>query len=119
MRKAYGGAYIAMNSKNMGADMVFSWPIAQIAVMGAEGAVGVIYRKEIEEATDSASQKETLIKQYEDAFMNPYVAAARGYIGKIIRPQETRKNLAIALSMLKNKNRDSEQIVKRHGNIPL
>ena len=118
MRKAYGGAYIAMNSKNMGADMVFAWPIAQIAVMGAEGAVGIIYRKEIENAADPAKQREVCMKQYEDTFMNPYVAASRGYINQVIRPEDTKKILATALDALKNKARDTE-IIKKHGNIPL
>ena len=114
MRKAYGGAYIAMNSKLMGADMVFAWPIAEIAVMGAEGAVEIMCRKEIAEAPE---RRERIIEDYKERFLNPYLAAARGYIDEIIEPADTRKRISAALQMLASKSRNS--IEKKHGNIPL
>ena len=117
MRKAYGGAYIAMNSKNMGADMVFAWPIAQIAVMGAEGAVNIIHKADINAAEDPAKAKEEYIKAYEDKFMTPYIAAERGYVHEVIKPEQSRQKLLMALEMLDSKERSS--IPKRHGNIPL
>lgn len=117
MRKAYGGAYIAMNSKNMGADMVFAWPIAQIAVMGAEGAVGIIHKADINCADDPAVAKEKYIKEYEERFMTPYIAAERGYVHEVIKPEQSRQKLLMALEMLKNKERNP--VPKRHGNIPL
>ena len=116
-RKAYGGAYIAMNSKNMGADAVFAWPIAQMAVMGAEGAVDIIFRRQIEAADDKNAQRNKLISEYEDKFMNPYIAAARGYVDEIITPESTRQKVITAFEMLKTKNQ--EMINKKHGNIPL
>lgn len=117
MRKAYGGAYIAMNSKDMGADLVYAWPIAQIAVMGAEGAVDVIYKKEIKEAGDREAVREEFIKQYKEMFMNPYIAAKRGYIDEVILPEETREKLISAFEVCNTKHRDI--IKKKHGNIPL
>ena len=117
MRKAYGGAYIAMNSKNMGADMVFAWPIAEIAVMGAEGAVNIIFKKNIEAADDKEAEYARLIYEYEDNFMNPYLAASRGFVDQVILPEETRKKLSTALDMLKTKKKNLP--IKKHGNIPL
>ncbi len=114
MRKAYGGAYIAMNSKLMGADMVFAWPIAEIAVMGAEGAVEIMCRKEIAEAPE---RREQIIEDYKKQFLNPYLAAARGYIDEVIEPEDTRKRISAALQMLSSKERNP--ILKKHGNIPL
>lgn len=114
MRKAYGGAYIAMNSKQMGADMVFAWPIAEIAVMGAEGAVEIMYRKEI--AADPG-RRDALIADYKEQFLNPYLAAARGYVDEVIEPSKTRERIATALDALSDKRR--ERSPKRHGNIPL
>lgn len=116
-RKAYGGAYIAMNSKNMGADAVFAWPIAQMAVMGAEGAVDIIFRRQIEEAEDKTAERNRLISEYENKFMNPYIAAARGYVDEIINPEDTRKKVIAAFDMLKSKKCDT--VNKKHGNIPL
>lgn len=116
-RKAYGGAYIAMNSKNMGADAVFAWPIAQMAVMGAEGAVDIIFRRQIEQAEDKVAERNRLIVEYEDKFMNPYIAAARGYVDEIINPEDTRKKVIAAFDMLKSKKCDA--VNKKHGNIPL
>ena len=117
MRKAYGGAYIAMNSKGTGADVVFAWPIAEIAVMGAAGAVSIIGKKEIENAANPTEKKEELLDSYRRKFMNPYIAAEHGYIDEVILPQETRRKLADAFSMLKSKKRCLP--FKKHGNIPL
>ena len=117
-RKAYGGAYIAMNSKSMGADIVLAWPIAQLAVMGAEGAVSIIFRQQIKNAADPEKEKKRLMDEYEDKFMNPYVAASRGYIDAIVRPEETRNSLVNALEMLHGKLKNNA-VARKHGNIPL
>ena len=117
MRKAYGGAYIAMNSKGIGADVVYAWPIAEIAVMGASGAVAITGRKAIEAAEDKDAKRQELIDEYNDKFMNPYVAAERGYVDEVIHPAETRTKIAQALDMLRNK--EQERPYKKHGNIPL
>ncbi len=117
MRKAYGGAYIAMNSKGMGADVVFAWPIAQTAVMGAEGAVDILYRKQIEASDDPQAERKRLITEYEQYYMNPYIAAKRGFVDEIILPEETRRKIAESFKALHGKNR--EHFSKRHGNIPL
>lgn len=117
MRKAYGGAYIAMNSKEMGADMVFAWPIAEIAVMGADGAVNIAFKRRIKEAPDQEAMREQCKKEYEDRFLNPYVAASRGYVNEVIRPEESRDKILKALKCLRNKK--EERPGKKHGNIPL
>ena len=117
MRKAYGGAYIAMNSKGLGADVVYAWPIAEIAVMGASGAVSIIGRKAISEAEDKDAKRNELIDEYNDKFMNPYVAASRGYVDEVILPSETRSKIVSALNMLEGKFEDRPY--KKHGNIPL
>ena len=117
MRKAYGGAYIAMNSKEMGADMVFAWPIAEIAVMGAEGAVNIAFKRKIKAAEDPAAMREQCKKEYEERFLNPYVAASRGYVNEVIKPEETRVALLKALRGLRSKKVESP--AKKHGNIPL
>lgn len=117
MRKAYGGAYIAMNSKEMGADIVYAWPIAEIAVMGAEGAVNIIFKNDINKAEDPAKERARLISEYEERFMNPYVAAARGFITEVIDPKESRDKILSALEMLKNKNTDNK--CRKHANIPM
>lgn len=117
LRKAFGGAYIGMDSKGLGADFVFSWPIAEIAVMGAEGAVGIIGKKQIDAADDPDAKREELIREYEDRFMNPYIAAERGYIDEVIRPEETRDRIINAFDMLEQKSKDIPK--KKHGNIPL
>lgn len=114
MRKAYGGAYIAMNSKRMGADMVFAWPIAELAVMGAEGAVNIICKQKI--AADP-SCKDALISDYQEQFMNPYIAAARGFIDEVILPEQTKNRIVAAFEMLKDKKLSGPW--KKHGNIPL
>lgn len=117
MRKAYGGAYIAMNSKGTGADVVYAWPIAEIAVMGAAGAVSIIGRKEIEQADDPAAKKDALVDEYNRKFMNPYIAAEHGYVDEVILPEETRARIVGAFRMLKSKERVLPR--KKHGNIPL
>ncbi len=117
LRKAYGGAYIAMNSKNMGADIVYAWPIAQMAVMGAEGAVDIIFKKRITDSPNPVEERQQLIAEYEDKFANPYIAAAHGYVDEIIEPQHSRERIIKALDMLKTKKQ--ENLYKKHGNIPL
>lgn len=117
MRKAYGGAYIAMNSKEMGADLVFAWPIAEIAVMGAEGAVNIAFKRKIKESPDPDEMRAKCKAEYEERFLNPYVAAKRGYVNEIIKPEETRVKLLKALKGLQSKK--VEIPFKKHGNIPL
>ena len=117
MRKAFGGAFCAMNSKELGADMVFAWPIAEIAVMGAEGAVNILYRKEIAKADEPEKLREEYIESYKNKFLNPYFAAEHGFVDEVIRPEETRERILAALDMLKNKN--VVRPYKKHGNIPL
>lgn len=117
MRKAYGGAYIAMNSKDMGADMVFAWPIAEIAVMGADGAVNIAFKRKIKAAADPEAMRQQCKKEYEDRFLNPYVAAARGYVNEVIKPEESRTKILRALKALKTKSVEAPK--KKHGNIPL
>jgi propionyl-CoA carboxylase beta chain len=116
-RKAYGGAYCVMASKHIRTDINFAWPSAEIAVMGAEGAVGVLYRREINEAQDKETARRARIIELEDKFANPYVAAERGFIDEVIEPAQTRPKLIRALSLLENK-RDTNP-PKKHGNIPL
>ena len=116
-RKAYGGAYDVMSSKHVRGDMNFAWPTAEIAVMGAEGAVNVIFKDRIAEADDPDAERTRLVAEYEEQFANPYVAAARGYVDDVIKPSETRPRLIAALTMLANK-RDANPR-KKHGNIPL
>ena len=116
-RKAYGGAYDVMSSQHVRADFNVAWPSAEIAVMGAEGAVDIIFRQELAQATDPAARRQELIAQYEGQFANPYSAAERGYIDDVIKPHETRPRLIAALDVLQNK-RDTNP-PKKHGNIPL
>lgn len=115
LRKAYGGAYIATNSKDLGADIVYAWPIAEIAVMGAEGAVDIIFRKQIAASGGDLEVRDQQIREYREKFMNPYIAAARGFVDEVIRPEETREKVASALEMLKGKSCAAHG----HGNIPL
>ena len=116
-RKAYGGAYDVMGSKHLGADINLAWPSAQIAVMGAQGAVNVLYRKELTEAKNPEAERAKLLQEYDDKFANPYIAAERGYIDRVIVPSETRVMVIRALRSLRGKR----QILppKKHGNIPL
>ena len=116
-RKDYGGSYLAMCSKDLGADMAFAWPSAEIAVMGAAGAANIIHRREIDEAKDPAAKREEKIKEYEDLFSNPYQAANRGYIDAVIEPSETRLRLIDALEIMCTKR--ELRPPKKHGNIPV
>lgn len=116
-RKAYGGAYDVMNSKHIGADMNFAWPIAEIAVMGAKGASEIIFRKEIQDAEDPEMVLQEKEEEYKEKFAHPYRAAARGFIDEVILPADTRRKLLRAFSMLENKV--AHQPKKKHGNIPL
>lgn len=116
-RKAYGGAYCVMNSKHIRSDLNLAWPTAEIAVMGPDGAVNIIFRRELSESDDPVARKAELVEDYREHFANPYIAAQRGYIDDIILPSETRPRLINALNMLQNK-RDSNP-PKKHGNIPL
>jgi acetyl-CoA carboxylase carboxyltransferase component len=116
-RKAYGGAYDVMSSKHIRGDISYAWPSAEIAVMGPDGAVNIVFRKEIAAAADPEAERERLVQEYREQFANPYIAAARGYIDDIIEPQETRPRIIEALKMLQNK-RDANP-PKKHGNMPL
>jgi acetyl-CoA carboxylase carboxyltransferase component len=116
-RKAYGGAYCVMNSRPIGGDLALAWPTAEMAVMGADGAVNILYRRELSSASNGVEKKAELVKAYTDEFANPYVAASRGFIDDVIEPHDTRPRLINALQMLKNK-RDKNP-PRKHGNIPL
>jgi propionyl-CoA carboxylase beta chain len=116
-RKAYGGAYDVMSSKHIRGDMNFAWPTAEIAVMGAEGAVNIISKDAIASASDPGAERRRLVAEYENEFANPYIAAARGYVDDVIKPSETRPRLIRALEMLENKRDVNPR--KKHGNIPL
>ena len=116
-RKGYGGAYVVMNSKSIGCDLAFAWPSAEIAVMGPQGAVGIIFRKEIEAASDSEARRGELIEEYTERFANPYIAAERGYVDDVIDPRETRRVLVRSLEMLRTKKEKLPQ--RKHGNVPL
>jgi propionyl-CoA carboxylase beta subunit len=116
-RKAYGGAYDVMSSKHIRGDMNFAWPTAEIAVMGIEGAVNIIFKDRIAAADDPAAERAKLVADYEAQFANPYVAAARGYVDDVIMPSETRPRLIAALEMLAGKRETNPR--KKHGNIPL
>ncbi|WP_449244644.1 acyl-CoA carboxylase subunit beta [Desulfobacca acetoxidans] len=116
-RKDYGGSYLAMCSRDLGADMVLAWPTAEIAVMGAEGAANIIFRKEIQEASDPKIKREEKIEEYKGLLYNPYIAASRGYIDQVIIPRETRPRLIDALELLCTKRENLPP--KKHGNIPM
>ena len=116
-RKAYGGAYDVMGSKHLGADLNFAWPTAQIAVMGAQGAVNILYRKELRDAVDADATRARLIQEYDDHLANPYIAAERGYVDRVILPSETRAMIVRGLRALRNKR--VEMPPRKHGNIPL
>ncbi|HET7385283.1 MAG TPA: acyl-CoA carboxylase subunit beta [Nocardioidaceae bacterium] len=119
-RKAYGGAYDVMGSKHLGADVNLAWPTAQIAVMGAQGAVNILYRKELAEAGESGTEEDRraeLVTEYEDHLANPYLAAERGYVDAVIHPHETRTEIVRALRLLRTKRETLPP--KKHGNIPL
>jgi methylmalonyl-CoA carboxyltransferase large subunit len=117
LRKCYGGAYLAMCSKDLGADRVFAWPTAEVAVMGAEGAAEIVFRKEIQEAANKAEKRKEMIARYRDAFSNPYVAAGRRLVDAVIEPALTRRHIAQALEYLHTKR--ELRPPKKHGLIPL
>jgi acetyl-CoA carboxylase carboxyltransferase component len=116
-RKAYGGAYDVMSSKHIRADLNVAWPTAEIAVMGSEGAVNIIFRKEIKEAEDPEKMHQELTEEYKEKFASPYIAAEMGYIDRVIFPRDTRKELLVALERYGSKR--EERPKRKHGNIPL
>ena len=116
-RKAYGGAYDVMGSKHLRADVNLAWPTAEIAVMGAQGAANILYRRELADASDPEARRKELVADYEDHFANPYIAAERGYVDAVIRPSATRRELIKALRLLRTKRESLPP--KKHGNIPL
>ena len=116
-RKAYGGAYVVMNSKSIGADFAFAWPSAELAVMGPQGAVEILYRRELAESSDPVERRAELVDQYTERFANPYLAAERGYIDDVIDPAETRTIIARSLDLLRSKREDLPK--RKHGNVPL
>ena len=116
-RKAYGGAYIVMSSKHLRSDVNLVWPSAEIAVMGAEGAINIIYREQLSKSKNPAKTRQKLVAEYQDKFTNPFVAASYGFVDDVIDPADTRSRVIKALDMLQNK-RDSLP-AKKHGNIPL
>ena len=116
-RKAYGGAYVVMNSKSIGADLAFAWPSAELAVMGPQGAVEIVYRRELQQAADPAARRAELVAEYTEKYANPYAAAERGYVDDVIRPSETRQKLVAGLNMLRTKREELPR--RKHGNMPL
>jgi propionyl-CoA carboxylase beta chain len=116
-RKAYGGAYCVMSSKHIRTDFNFAWPTAELAVMGPEGAVNILYKRELDAAADAIAARAEKVSEFREKFANPYIAAARGFIDDVIRPRDTRRRLIAALKSLENK-RDKNP-AKKHGNIPL
>jgi acetyl-CoA carboxylase carboxyltransferase component len=116
-RKSYGGAYVVMNSKSIGADLAFAWPSAELAVMGASGAVEIVYRRELADAADPAARRAELVDEYTERYANPYLAAERGYVDDVIDPAETRRVLARSLDILSSKREDLPK--RKHGNVPL
>jgi len=117
VRKAYGGAYLAMCSKDLGADQVFAWPSAEIAVMGPDGAANIIFKKDIEAAENPAAKRQEKIQEYKDKFATPYIAASRGYVDDVIEPATTRQRLISAFDMLQSKR--ETRPAKKHGNLPV
>ena len=116
-RKAYGGAYVVMNSKSIGADLAFAWPSAELAVMGPNGAVEIVYRRELAEAADPARRRAELIDEYTERYANPYIAAERGYIDDVISPADTRAVICRSLDILASKREELPR--RKHGNVPL
>jgi acetyl-CoA carboxylase carboxyltransferase component len=116
-RKAYGGAYVVMNSKSIGADLAFAWPTAELAVMGPQGAVEIVYRRELQQAADPVARRAELVQDYTDRYATPYAAAERGYIDDVIDPAETRQKLVAGLRMLATKREELPR--RKHGNVPL
>jgi propionyl-CoA carboxylase beta chain len=116
-RKAYGGAYVVMSSKYLGTDVTYAWPSAEIAVLGAEGAANILFKRQIEAASDPAEERKKLAKEYRDKFNNPYYAASTGYVDDIIEPRESRPKIIASLSALRDKYAPAPP--RKHGNIPV
>jgi acetyl-CoA carboxylase carboxyltransferase component len=116
-RKAYGGAYVVMNSKSIGADLAYAWPSAELAVMGPQGAVEIVYRRELAEAADSVARRNELVDEYTERYATPYIAAERGFVDDVISPADTRKVLCRSLELLMSKREELPR--RKHGNIPL
>jgi acetyl-CoA carboxylase carboxyltransferase component len=116
-RKAYGGAYVVMNSKSIGADLAYAWPTAELAVMGSAGAVEIVHRRDLMNADDPATLRKQLIEEYEEQYASPYIAAERGFIDDVIDPAETRRILCRSLELLRGKREDLPR--RKHGNVPL
>ena len=116
-RKGYGGAYVVMNSKSIGADLAFAWPSAEIAVMGPQGAVEILYRRDLADAADPVARRAELVSEYTERYANPYIAAERGYVDDVISPAETRRVLVRSLALLASKREEMPR--RKHGNVPL
>jgi acetyl-CoA carboxylase carboxyltransferase component len=116
-RKAYGGAYVVMNSKSIGADLAYAWPTAELAVMGPQGAVEIVYRRELQMAADPVARRAALVAEYTEKYANPYNAAERGYVDDVIDPAETRQKVVAGLRMLRTKREELPH--RKHGNVPL
>ena len=116
-RKAYGGAYVVMDSKSVGSDLAFAWPTAELAVMGPQGAVEIIHRRELADAADPEARRAELVDDYLERLANPYIAAERGYVDDVIEPSETRRKVVAALRLLESKREELPQ--RKHGNVPL
>jgi acetyl-CoA carboxylase carboxyltransferase component len=116
-RKAYGGAYVVMDSKSVGSDLSLAWPSAELAVMGPQGAVEILHRRELEQSADPTARREELVDEYMEKFANPYVAAERGYVDDVIDPADTRTRLIAGLEMLTTKHEELPR--RKHGNVPL
>ena len=116
-RKAYGGAYVVMDSKSIGSDLAFAWPTAELAVMGPQGAVEIVYRRELQQAADPVSRRAELVADYTEKYANPYAAAERGYVDDVIDPADTRRKLVAGLRMLSTKREELPR--RKHGNVPL
>jgi acetyl-CoA carboxylase carboxyltransferase component len=116
-RKAYGGAYVVMNSKSIGADLAYAWPSAEVAVMGPQGAVEILYRRDLADTTDPVARRAELVDEYTERYANPYIAAERGYVDDVISPAETRRVLVRSLALLVSKREEMPR--RKHGNVPL
>ena len=116
-RKAYGGAYVVMDSKSVGCDVSFAWPTAELAVMGPQGAVEILSRRELQQAADPDARKAELVDEYTEKYANPYVAAERGIVDAVIDPAETRQKVVAAFRMIESKREDLPK--RKHGNVPL
>jgi len=116
-RKAYGGAYVVMNAKSVGADLALAWPSAELAVMGPSGAVEIVYRRELQTAADPVARRAELVEEYTERYANPYNAAERGYIDDVIDPADTRVELIAGFEMLRSKREELPR--RKHGNVPL